>query len=110
MDSVRGCIAGNIKRYRLASGMSVEEFGEAVGKSGKTISAWEVGRGQPDADMLISLCRLFDVDISDFYGEDGAVSLTSDEKALLGYFQQLNISARATLLMVARSLAQTERD
>lgn len=50
MDTIRDKIANNIKRFRLSSGMNVDEVGAYVGKSGKTVSAWEVGRGQPDAD------------------------------------------------------------
>lgn len=58
MEPVRRCIADNIKKFRLEKDLSVEDIGNAIGKSGKTVSAWEVGRGQPDADTMIRLCRL----------------------------------------------------
>lgn len=71
--TVREILAHNLKIFRKRCGYSVDQVGAAVGKSGKTISAWETGRGQPDADKLIELCKLFGVSISDFYGREDAV-------------------------------------
>lgn len=69
MDEVRKQIASNLKKFRKERELSVDDVGKAVGKSGKTVSAWEVGRGQPNADEMVELCRYFVVDISDFYGK-----------------------------------------
>ena len=69
MDSVRAHMAAKLKELRKASDMNVDQVGDALGKSGKTISAWEVGRGQPDADELLKLCKLFNARVADFYGE-----------------------------------------
>lgn len=68
--SVRDNIAKGLKAARKNANMSVDEVGSAIGKSGKTISAWEVGRGQPDGDELITLCKLFDVHLKDFFGSE----------------------------------------
>ncbi len=70
MEEVRSRIASKLKELRKQAKMNVDQVGEAVGKSGKTISAWEVGRGQPDGDEMIALCRLFGARINDFYGEE----------------------------------------
>ena len=69
MDSVRTYMAAKLKELRKVSNMNVDQVGNALGKSGKTISAWEVGRGQPDADELLKLCKLFNARVADFYGE-----------------------------------------
>lgn len=107
MEAVRRHIAQSIKRFRTSRGMSVDEVGEAVGKSGKTVSAWEVGRGQPDADTLIALCRLFGVDIADFYGESGDVTpLSEDEQSLVDSMRSMNPDAQRALLAIARELAR----
>lgn len=66
---VRRTIGAKIKELRKKKNLNVDEVGEYLKKSGKTISAWEVGRGEPDGDELIALCRLFDARISEFYGE-----------------------------------------
>lgn len=70
MDTIRKNIADGLKRSRKAAGMTVDQVGEHIGKSGKTISAWEVGRGQPNGDELITLCKLLGVTLKDFYGAD----------------------------------------
>ena len=70
MDTIRRNIADGLKKSRKAAGLTVDQVGEHVGKSGKTISAWEVGRGQPNGDELIALCKLLGVTLRDFYGAD----------------------------------------
>ena len=106
MDTIREIIANNIRKFRTTKGFNVDEVGAAVGKSGKTVSAWEVGRGQPDADTLIKLCRLFDVDISDFYGrESGPLPLSDRERDLIAAFRSMNDSGKDALSAVAKTLA-----
>ena len=63
-------LAIKLREYRNAKDLNVDKVGAAIGKSGKTISAWEVGRGQPDADMLVELCKLYGVRISDFFNPE----------------------------------------
>lgn len=65
--TIRDYMAVKLKEARKDAGLSVDEVGKEVDKSGKTVSAWEVGRGQPDADTLIKLCILYNVPISYFY-------------------------------------------
>lgn len=61
MALVKEDLAANLKKYRKLAGLTINEVGERIGKSGKTVSAWENGRGQPDADMLIKLCGVYNV-------------------------------------------------
>ena len=76
-----------------------------VGKSGKTISAWEVGHGQPDADAMIKLCRLFGVGIADLYGESGDLApISNDERDLVDTYRDLTSPHKHVLLAVAREL------
>lgn len=101
---VRDELAKQLKYYRELNKMTIYEVGSAVGKSGKTISAWETGRGQPDADMLITLCRLYKIkSIAELYGED-APSLTSEEKKILNLFRTLNKTGRSKLFERASEL------
>lgn len=58
---IRDELANRLKFFRERAGMTIYEVGSRIGKSGKTVSAWEKGRGQPDADMLITLCDLYDI-------------------------------------------------
>lgn len=103
MNEIRAQIAKNIKRFRTDCGMNVDEVGAAVGKSGKTVSAWEVGRGQPDADTLIELCKLFRVEITDFYGHEQQVD--ESEKSLLDLYRSMSADGRKSLIAIAETLA-----
>ena len=108
--STREFMASKLRDFRKASGMSVVEVGKAVGKSDKTISAWEVGRGQPDADMLVTLCQLYSVNISDFYQDrsDEITELTADEIRLVNAFRVLDEGQQSTVLTMVEGLAEKE--
>lgn len=83
----------------------------AVGKSGKTVSAWEVGHGQPDADAMIKLCRLFGVGIADFYGESSDLApISTDERVLVDAYRDLTAPHKKVLLAVARELRALQGD
>ena len=79
-------IAATLKRLRSESGLTADEVGKRVGKSGKTVNAWENGRGQPDADTLILLSDIYGVKdlLAEFRGSSSAeISLSVKEKALI---------------------------
>lgn len=57
----RETIARVLRKLRLQSGLTANEVGAMIGKSGKTVNAWENNRGQPDADMLMNLCDIYNV-------------------------------------------------
>lgn len=105
MTTIREQIAQNIKRFRTDRHMNVDEVGAAIGKSGKTVSAWEVGRGQPDADTMIMLCRLFSVDISDFYGFEAAEQSSESESKLVDLYRSMTQDGQRTLLAIAETLS-----
>lgn len=110
MTTIREQIAQNIKRFRLDNRMNVDEVGAAIGKSGKTVSAWEVGRGQPDADTMIQLCRLFSVDISDFYGIKTGEQPAKAEAGLIDLYRSMNQDGQRALLAIAETLSELYRD
>lgn len=67
MASLQKHIADKLREFRTEGKYSVDVVGEVVGKSGKTISAWEVYNGQPKADDIVSLAKFFGKSASDFY-------------------------------------------
>lgn len=71
--SIREVMANRLKEGRNRAGLSAAEVGERVGKKAKTVYSWESGQGQPDADTLIKLCRVYNMQISDFYDATSAV-------------------------------------
>lgn len=58
----REYIASVLKKLRCESGMTADEVGAIIGKSGKTVNGWENGRSQPDAEILLKLCDIYKVD------------------------------------------------
>jgi transcriptional regulator with XRE-family HTH domain len=54
-------IGKTLRRLRENAGLSVNDVGNAVGKQGKTVNAWENGRGEPDITSLVTLSTLFGV-------------------------------------------------
>lgn len=106
-QEIRKILASRLKEYRERSGLTIMEVGAAIGKSDKTISAWEHGRGQPDADMLFKLCALYKVEnISIFYGMDApADTMTPEEQVLINTYRTLNPNGRKLALDTVLTIA-----
>lgn len=85
-------IANALKRLREKTGMKADDVGAIIGKSGKTVNAWENGRGQPDAEMLIKLSTIYKVNnlLAEF-----------DEDNELNKSNQLALSEKEEKLIIA---------
>lgn len=58
------CFATNLKRLRMAKGLSQANMAERLGVSGPSISGWEKGRARPKEDRLSDLANLLGVPVS----------------------------------------------
>ncbi|MBU0824506.1 MAG: helix-turn-helix domain-containing protein [Alphaproteobacteria bacterium] len=56
--------AANLKRLRMAKGLSQASMAEHLGVSGPSISGWEKGRARPKEDRLADLANLLGVPVS----------------------------------------------
>ena len=102
-QSARAILAAKLKYYRQRSGMTIYEVGDAIGKSGKTVSAWETGHGQPDAEMFMKLYRLYGVNsMSEFFGITDAPMPVS-ETELLESFRKLNADGQRLILATIKA-------
>lgn len=83
----RESIAKALKRLRIQSGLTADQVGALLGKSGKTVNAWENNRGQPDAQILIKLCDIYNVsDILSEFRDDKlqlSFALSESEKEII---------------------------
>ena len=87
----REAISKTLKKLREQRGLTADQVGKIIGKSGKTVNAWENNRGQPDADTLIQLCDIYNVDnILDAFREepaDNAFVCSEHERKLISAYR-----------------------
>ena len=63
----KGHLANRIRELRKKLNLDAESFGRRIGRSGKSVSAWETGRNAPGVDVLENICRTYAVDIDYFF-------------------------------------------
>jgi SOS-response transcriptional repressor LexA len=102
---MRTLLAKKLREFRTKAGLTAKEVGEVIGKSAKTVSGWEYGRGQPDADMLFILSNLYKIEsIGAFYDDEPDNDcLNENEKELIEIFNKLNNNGKALILENARA-------
>lgn len=61
-------LSENLKRYRKKCGYTQEEVAEKLHIVRQTLSKWEKGISVPDADFLVKLAQLYEVDINELLG------------------------------------------
>lgn len=65
---MREILAGNISRYRKASGQTQEALAEQLGVTFQAVSKWETGQTVPDTILLPALARSLSVSIDKLLG------------------------------------------
>lgn len=85
-----------LKELRLKAGYTQKQVYDMLGIRQSTFSAWETGRAEPSADMLLKLCKLYNVnDVFaafgyDGYNEDGSIRLNMEETDLIEKYRDLD--------------------
>ena len=103
----RETIAKALKRLRLQSGFTAGEVGRKIGKSGKTVNAWENNHGQPDAEILIQLCDIYNVDnILKEFTDESVNDCDHQKEQLLENYEKLNENAQYTLVRYSDFLTE----
>ena len=57
----------NLKKFRLAKGLTQEQVADKLNVNSQTVSRWECGTTLPDVLTLPELALLYEVTIDDFY-------------------------------------------
>jgi len=102
-----------LKELRINAGFSQKQIYDILGVRQSTFSAWETGRAEPSADMLLKLCKLYKVsDIFsafgyDGYKEDGSLLLNLKEIEHIEKYRALDNPGRSHVDMVLQW--ETER-
>ena len=55
-----------LKLIRESKGMNTDEFGAAIGKTGRSVYNWECGRTSPNMRDLEKIASVFDLDLTFF--------------------------------------------
>ena len=107
-------IAKRLRELRKERKLTPDALGSMVERSGKTIEAYETGTSQPNADMLIDLCKALKVDITEFVPREerfyyAIVDIDAgQERELLEAFRALDERGRADLVEIAKVLARRQ--
>ena len=120
-------IGSRIRRFRKAKGMTIAQVAEKLEpkRNKNTVQSWEVGRTEPDAETMLQLCRVLDVDISAFFRQDDVTTymindlsnpdpvrveedlLTYQEQELISYYREMDDTGKKALLAAAYGLFQS---
>lgn len=85
-----------LKELRINAGYTQKQVYEMLNIRQSTFSAWETGRAEPSADMLLKLCKLYNVNdiLSAFgydgYNDDGSIRLNMREVDLVEKYRDLD--------------------
>lgn len=84
-------IAKIIKESRIAAGLTQLQVAEALGRPQNTVSAWEMGRAQPDANTLFDLFRVLGRSVDEAFGfEKSTTQLSSEAKKIAQDYDTLD--------------------
>ncbi len=61
--------AENLKRMRVAAGMTQAQLAQRLGVDQRTVSAWEKGVARPSFETLALICDLFDENFDSLLSE-----------------------------------------
>lgn len=78
--NVMNNLGEKIYKLRKAKGLSQENLAGLIGVSRQTIYKWESDYIMPSKEKLDCICKIFEVDVSFFYGD---LALTSCEKEMV---------------------------
>jgi len=66
-------IAKNTNYLRKKAGLTQTQLAELISKTPTTIGDYEKGRSSPPIEIIIELCKIFEVNIDEFVNKDLAV-------------------------------------
>ena len=80
MENLNDIIAKNICKYRKNAKLTQNELAEKLNFSDKSVSKWERGESLPDVNVLMSMCKIFNITLNDIVGENIATPTTVKQK------------------------------
>lgn len=78
-------VGTNIKKLRLAKGLTQEQLAELLNVSSAAVSKWEAKNTYPDITMLFPLANTFEISVDELLGYDAAKTKEEIENLLKTY-------------------------
>ncbi len=79
--------SNNLKKFRLAKGLTQEQIAEKLNVNAQTVSRWECGTTLPDVLTLPVLAKLYEVTVDDFYKKN-SVAYDNYAQRLASVYEQ----------------------
>ena len=98
-------IGDNIKRYRLAAGMSQGRLAELIGKTRPSVSLYESGKTVPPVYVIEKIADVLNVSKLDIIEQ--REKFTETERELLKLNRTMSVQGQRQLMIYARGLAAT---
>ena len=77
-------VASNLKKLRIAKGMTQDQLAEKLHVVRQTVSLWENGKREPDIDTLIAIADALDADVTELiYGPKPADNFAAGKQRRL---------------------------
>lgn len=90
-----------IKESRVAAGLTQLQVAESLNRPQNTVSAWEMGRAQPDANTLFELFRVLGRSVDEAFGfTKQPFEITSPEKEHIKKYRALDVYGQNTVSAV----------
>ncbi len=84
-------LSENIRALRKSRGLSQEELAVKLNVVRQTVSKWEQGLSVPDADMLISISKVFEAPVGTLLGETVAEEEPGELRAISEKLEVINL-------------------
>ena len=95
-----------LKEYRIAAGLTQVDVSAKISRPQQTITSWEKGRSQPDANTLLTLLRLYSVSPNTFFGYDvTSIDVSADESHLIETYRSLDDWGKKLVKLVASEVS-----
>lgn len=78
-------IGGFLSQLRKENNYTQEEIAEKLNVNVKSISRWETGKNLPDHSIIVEICKMYNISISEFYNGNKIKKSTKIKQLLLFY-------------------------
>ena len=96
VESLSTSLPLQLRLCRQKAGLSMREVAKRIHKTAATISKWESGETTPYGDTLLMLCKIYNVDITAFYGvaTPQSIRITPAETRLIELYRNATKDAK----------------